>query len=1744
MTRWHDALELGVRLGVLPEAGAAAARAAIEQAHGAQVTPSRLSEAADVATPLLEGLLRLADAALPGGPPPAPAELAVLAETLGVKLDAVASLLSNHRTAPAACPPARYPSDAAPTLRAPSPDTDHPTVEPTLIPDPAEASPTEAFPPDSSHRLTIPAKGTPAPGVPPTKRLGPYELLDVLGHGGMGLVYRARHVTLGTLCAVKVLIAGQHASSEAIGRFEREAAAVAKMGKHPNIVTVHDLGREGAVAYYAMELVEGASLARRMRERGFAPIEASALLEKVARAIHFAHSHGIIHRDIKPDNIVVGEDGEPQVMDFGLALDVGSEHRLTRTGQIMGTPAYMAPEQAGGDTAGIDARTDVYALGAVLYELLTGIPPHRGEALAELLLRVLRGEIVAPRKLRPDVPRDVETICLKALSTDPRGRYATAERLADDLGRFVRGEPVLARPVGPAARALRHVRRRPLVSALVAGLAVIAAGLAWRLVGPARIALATDPPGARVEAVGRTMWRRWVWPAGAFELQISAPGRETKVVHADAGAGATCDLGRVELESDHGFLTLDSRPSGAELRIDLERVRARTPIRELPVPNGDHTLTLRLEGHEEYATALAIRPGGTLRLGAATLQHEKGELRLTGNPRGMELTLREADSGRVVMQLTPPLTLPFDTGTYLLEGRAVDSFFRSVKVRVHHDRPTSANLGLPRQVTWSSESLQEISRQVLLGDLDGDGVLDVAGVMESTLFAMSGRTRSQLWAVSPGKAGVGTPAFADMDRDGILDVVAGTWDGKVLAISGRAGTLAWMGKSRLPAPVQTRPALADLDGDGVCDVVVGCGDGNVYAFPGADGGQLWCLKTGKQVNASPVLADLDGDGRLECVVGSTDKNVYVASGDKGSVLWSFATGGGISETPGVADLDGDGVLDVVVAPHDRRLYALSGRKGTPLWTHELEQDAYSLAVSDDVDGDGTPDWVVTTADKWSPGRVLCLSGRQGNELWRADSAAQSRVCGAARDLDGDMVGDPVVGCEHRILALSGRDGRPLWSYPINRALAAPTLGDVEGDRSWDCVLPFGYEAEPASELRCLSASATRLLWTARLPDRAATTPTLADLDGDGVPDCVVGGGDCKIHALSGRDGFELWTLTTQTNIFSRAVPVDLDRDGVTDFLVNALDHRVYALSGRTGNVLWKRAVGNTDQVVTGGGSTLSAPAVLELDGDGVPDCIVGSEDSAVYALSGRDGSVLWRTETGGKVDSSPALADLDGDGVLDAVIGSGDGRVYALSGKTGRVLWSQETGDPADCAVHRTVDANGDVHEKRVSGHPVFSSPALARLRGDGVPDVLIGSTADAMLALSGRDGTVLWTTRTNGGFIGTPATTDINNDGVPDCIAGSTNGVVYALSGKDGARLWTARAGNCVHADAVLADADGDGVLDCLVGSIDSNLYALSGRDGRLLWSFRTGDRVESAVALADLDGDRLPDVVLGSWDGSVVALRGRDPKAVARADADWSDPAEAQARLARHRLVRAWKALAGLAEECARSTKDPWLRAVALSERGIGLARLSRAAEALDALAEARRLGLRSRLATVCEWFAASAWKECGAERLAAAKKAVLELLEADADGVFDAFGDFLDLAPGARAALVFREYLERPSKDDRIQTVASVLLSLRQSDGSRPGLETGAESASAPGATPGSPSASPSPSPKDALGAARKRVRRHLASADAPIARWFGYLALLDDALGYAEGADAAREAFRACAERPASVERLLEAAAGRR
>jgi serine/threonine-protein kinase len=294
-----------------------------------------------------------------------------------------------------------------------------------------------------------------------------YLMLRVLGRGGMGVVYLAQQKGLGRLVALKMVLAGAHASSKRLARFEIEAQAVAHL-QHPNIVQIYEIGSHEGLPYFSLEYLDGGNLADKIAGMPQPPREAAQTVEVLARAMAYAHQNGIIHRDLKPVNVLLTKDGQPKITDFGLAKRLEEKSSQTHSGDILGTPCYVAPEQASGNIKAMGPLVDVYALGAILYELLTGRPPFLGSTILETLEQVRSQEPVPPSHLQPRLPVDLETICLKCLEKDPPKRYASAEVLAEDLRRFLVGEPILARPVGSLERLWRWCKRNPRVASLSA----------------------------------------------------------------------------------------------------------------------------------------------------------------------------------------------------------------------------------------------------------------------------------------------------------------------------------------------------------------------------------------------------------------------------------------------------------------------------------------------------------------------------------------------------------------------------------------------------------------------------------------------------------------------------------------------------------------------------------------------------------------------------------------------------------------------------------------------------------------------------------------------------------------------------------------------------------------------------------------------------------------------------------------------------------------------------------------------------------------------------------------------------------------------------------------------------------------------------------------------------------------------------------------------------------------------------
>src|SRR5437762_6771910 len=325
--------------------------------------------------------------------------------------------------------------------------------------------------PRRSDQLTPGDNGAPV-------EFGDYALLEEIGQGSQGVVYRARQKSLNRIVALKVIALGHWATEPHVKRFRREAEAAARLN-HPGIVPIYEVGERDGACYFSMGLVERGQLDAMLEREPMSIRSAVELIVKLARTVQYAHEHNILHRDIKPGNILLDAKGEPHLTDFGLARLVEAESTVTRTREVLGTPSYMAPEQASGETTKLGKATDVYGLGAVLYQLLTGHPPFAGGTTYETIRLLLNTEPRKPRALNRKIDRDLSTICLKCMEKDPQRRYPSALALAEDLEHWLKHEPIQAHRTGIFARGKKWVRRNPPSALLTASLIALAAAAGW-----------------------------------------------------------------------------------------------------------------------------------------------------------------------------------------------------------------------------------------------------------------------------------------------------------------------------------------------------------------------------------------------------------------------------------------------------------------------------------------------------------------------------------------------------------------------------------------------------------------------------------------------------------------------------------------------------------------------------------------------------------------------------------------------------------------------------------------------------------------------------------------------------------------------------------------------------------------------------------------------------------------------------------------------------------------------------------------------------------------------------------------------------------------------------------------------------------------------------------------------------------------------------------------------------------------
>jgi hypothetical protein len=1315
-------------------------------------------------------------------------------------------------------------------------------------------------PPPEDDTLA-PAQTAADPSLGVVRYFGDYELLQEIARGGMGVVYRARQVSLDRIVALKMILAGHLAGEDDVQRFRQEARTAAGL-QHPGIVALHEVGEHDGQHFFSMDFIEGKSLADMVREQPLPPAQAIRYVRQVAEALQFAHERGVLHRDLKPSNVLVDRFDTPRVTDFGLAKHLDKDAGLTASGAVVGTPSYIPPEQASGQRGVVGPHSDVYSLGALLYELVTGRPPFRAATPVDTILQVLQDEPAPPRLLNPAISRDLETVLLKCLAKDPARRYRAAKDLADDLQALLDGRPVRARRPGLVERAGRWISRNrsPAALAGLSGLAAVVLVTAflfgveqygqwqrgWLYLeneGPVLTGEVLDPDGRRVlPRFTVPTDTPLALPAGAYQLRLRGRGFLDEVLRVD-----------VERGREHGF------------QVSLAEQRLWEPI---AVPRSYECVRMG-DRHDVLAlsrTGLARIHGGTGKTIWQTNLGEKDHPLLAGFRWDWDVHCQP--SGRNDDDRLPRLLQP-----------AVDL-----------DRDGTPDL------VWASR------RQVAVLALSGkDGKVRWCFQAPRPTFAPNSRFNEE--QASTGVV-LGVAALPDLDGDGVPDLVATCAsqqhaDGRVprwlQALSGRTGRPLW--RFDLD-PRWFAPPPGGAPFEALWNNTQGIASGLMQIF--ADGYDLvfgtdMSHGTGLPVPYPAAVVRLGGRPAVVLVAG--DRLVGLEP-RTGTPLWpAQPLGFWPVRPPQWTDLDADGQDDVLLlapgertpAPGDRgeehlKLVALALTTRKPLWQTPFRgywawpwfQQPFTWPLVADLDGDGKPEVIVPTGDfegdsKWS-GVQVC-DGATGEVRWLRKLSRSSRF-GKVQQVNRILVGPPLDGSGCRGIFTAVLDGD---FFP--RDLPSGNFRPRNFDKDYN---------HPVILLDALSGQDGHSVWWARLrvPSAALTTrpkPSVGPLawwhaGKDGWPQLVVpyvpgspqderlrypvyivSAGTGRVQHV-GTDYRELRTL-------------DLDGDGTLDLLAYRPDRldawdqggKLEAIRGRSAEA-WRRL---------GGLWQLAG----DLDGDGVPDLVSApprrpgvprkevtrdrdeaatgalaapTKKTLAAAISGRTGQVLWRREINDSQRHTPwqdthytwlhpSSVDLDGDGVPD-LLATGPGHGFysrepryspllAVSGRAGRRIWE------ADIAIGTW------------SGPQVL---ACRDLDGDGQPEILFVSAMDWgrqpnpnqhssprtdwqywLAVLSGRDGKVRWKQ--------------------PLCSPGPHN-------------LQAARS----FAWA-LADLDGDGVQDVIVeggspGS-DGEVHAFRGTDGKPLWKWsvppskakqRWASMSRPTLTVGDLDGDGVPEVVV----------------------------------------------------------------------------------------------------------------------------------------------------------------------------------------------------------------------------------------------------------------------------------------------
>jgi WD40 repeat protein/predicted Ser/Thr protein kinase len=939
-----------------------------------------------------------------------------------------------------------------------------------------------------------------------------YEILGELGRGGMGVVYKARQVSLDRVVALKMILAGAHASTQQRERFRGEAEAAARL-QHPNIVQVYEIGEYERCPYFSLEYVEGRSLNDVLRESLLPPLQAAALVEQLAHAVHYAHQRGIIHRDLKPSNILLTQDGTPKITDFGLAkrLEGGSEQ--TRTGDILGTPCYMAPEQAAGRTKEIRPSADIYSLGVILYEILTGQPPFEGSSAFDTVYMVITEEPVRPSQRNPRVPPDLETICLKCLEKDPVKRYASALALAEDLRRFQRGEPIAARPIGWLERGVKWVKRRPAVAALLALLFVSFLAL---LIGGWVSAINFHKSNLALKALEKEKHAAFV--------RLNVANGTRYLQEGDLFASLIWFTRALKLEED-------------EARIEAHRRRIAAVMRECPRLS-------QLWVHEDSVRDVTFSPDGRWVLTASSDRTARILDGFSGGAR-FDLPLQHdalifcasfrADGGRVVTASADATARIWDAVTgrriVTLEGHAGP-------VRTARFSPDGGQV-----VTGSDDMTARLwdasTGKLLHAPLRHEGaVIHVCFHPDGKhVLTASADGSARIWQIGTDTA----KEVARMRHEAALTHACFDRAGKLVATASQDGT------ARTWDAANGRPITPPLRHYGPVQHVAFRPDGRRLATAGADlQVWVWDAQTGLA-----VLPPLRHDSAVCCVAFSSDgTRLLTASDDNTARVWDSTNG-----RPLTPPLQHNGtVWRACFSPDGRRL--ATAAKDTTARVYDLVPAIPPVPPLEH----GRPLWQASFDPQDS--RVL-TAGSDSARIWDAKSGEQLMVLSGHK---GPVFRAAYNSEGSRIVTASGDTTARIWD-----AATGQTLAVLEGHKGPLATALFSPDGR---RVLTAAADATARIWDAATGKIVLQLGDRENRHQKEVLDAVFSPDGRRVATASADNTARLWDAATGRAVGKimrhkrRVIRVAFSPDG-RRLATASFDQTAQLWDADTGEALWK-----------------------------------------------------------------------------------------------------------------------------------------------------------------------------------------------------------------------------------------------------------------------------------------------------------------------------------------------------------------------------------------------------------------------------------------------------------------------------------------------------------------------------------------------------------------------------------------------